>query len=76
MRCPRCGSYQLIVANSRPSDDQVRRRRECLDCKKRFSTLEVSLTEYTDLKQQAAELVTLCKEFEERAAWLRIKYDK
>lgn len=76
MRCPICNSLQVHIVESRAYDTEVRRRRECLDCKKRFNTIEVSLTEHKDLKQQAAALVTLCKEFEERAAWLRIKYGK
>ncbi len=40
MRCPQCGSDQLTVLDSRPRTDSVRRRRECLNCGHRFSTME------------------------------------
>lgn len=42
MRCPSCGHLESKVVDSRPSDDGVtiRRRRECLDCKHRFTTYE------------------------------------
>lgn len=76
MRCPSCGSYQVRTVDSRPYDAEIRRRKECPDCLKRFNTIEIPLEEYKSLKQKSAELIALCKEFEERAAWLRIKYDK
>ena len=56
MRCPNCGSYQLRTVDSRPYDTQVRRRRECHDCKVRFNTIEIPLTEYKTLKARDAEL--------------------
>ncbi|KQC14027.1 MAG: hypothetical protein APR63_06405 [Desulfuromonas sp. SDB] len=42
MRCPFCGSEENKVVDSRPSREgqAVRRRRECLSCKKRFTTYE------------------------------------
>ena len=42
MRCPKCGCENLKVVDSRPSDDGaiIRRRRECLNCKHRFTTYE------------------------------------
>ena len=42
MRCPSCGFPESKVADSRPSDDgaTIRRRRECLECKHRFTTYE------------------------------------
>lgn len=42
MRCPFCGHYDSKVLDSRPADDghSIRRRRECLDCGKRFTTYE------------------------------------
>lgn len=43
MRCPFCGYHDSKVVDSRPAEDYVsiRRRRECLSCKKRFTTFEV-----------------------------------
>lgn len=42
MRCPFCGSIKDQVLDSRPQDqfDTIRRRRECLECHKRFTTYE------------------------------------
>ena len=46
MKCPFCGYHDSKVVDSRPSEDYVsiRRRRECLSCKKRFTTFEVMET--------------------------------
>ena len=42
MRCPYCGSRKDSVIDSRRSKNgsNVRRRRQCLKCKKRFTTYE------------------------------------
>jgi transcriptional repressor NrdR len=42
MRCPKCGSRDDKVIDSRQSRDasSIRRRRECLNCKYRFTTYE------------------------------------
>ena len=42
MRCPSCEYPESKVVDSRPSDDgaTIRRRRECLSCKHRFTTYE------------------------------------
>ncbi len=42
MRCPACSSVDDKVVDSRQSDDgtAIRRRRECLDCSRRFTTYE------------------------------------
>ena len=43
MRCPYCGADESKVIDSRPTEDgeKIRRRRECLNCKKRFTTYEI-----------------------------------
>ena len=41
MRCPFCGCEDTKVIDSRPSDEKKRRRRECPQCQKRFTTYEV-----------------------------------
>ena len=43
MLCPQCGSPRSQVKDSRPTDDgrQIRRRRQCLDCDARFTTIEI-----------------------------------
>jgi len=40
MRCPFCGNDDTKVTDSREADDGIRRRRECLDCGRRFTTYE------------------------------------
>lgn len=43
MKCPFCGYAESRVIDSRPTDEneRIRRRRECLQCKKRFTTYEI-----------------------------------
>ena len=42
MRCPHCKNLESKVVDSRPTEDgkAIRRRRECADCEKRFTTYE------------------------------------
>ena len=42
MRCPFCGYEESKVIDSRPTDEneRIRRRRECIQCGKRFTTYE------------------------------------
>lgn len=41
MKCPFCGTEDTKVIDSRRNEDfSIRRRRECLECKKRFTTYE------------------------------------
>lgn len=54
MRCPFCGYEDSKVIDSRPTDENqtIRRRRECLECKKRFTTYEkVELTPVVIVKK-------------------------
>ena len=43
MKCPYCGYEESKVIDSRPTDEgqRIRRRRECLQCQKRFTTYEI-----------------------------------
>ena len=51
MKCPYCGYSESKVIDSRPTDEgeRIRRRRECLNCAKRFTTYEVIAVSYTHL---------------------------
>ncbi len=40
MNCPFCGHDDTKVTDSRPEPDGIRRRRECLKCGQRFTTVE------------------------------------
>ena len=43
MKCPYCGFEESKVIDSRPTDEgeRIRRRRECIQCQKRFTTYEI-----------------------------------
>jgi len=40
MKCPYCSHSETKVIDSRETEDITRRRRECLNCTKRFTTYE------------------------------------
>ena len=46
MKCPYCGFEDSKVVDSRPTDEgeRIRRRRECMNCSKRFTTYEINET--------------------------------
>ena len=52
MRCPYCGSENSRVVDSRPAEDNnaIRRRRQCDECGKRFTTYEKIETEPLSVK--------------------------
>lgn len=47
MKCPYCLYSESKVIDSRPADDgqRIRRRRECIQCGKRFTTYEIIETQ-------------------------------
>ncbi|MFH1249079.1 MAG: transcriptional regulator NrdR [archaeon] len=45
MRCPFCNFNETKVTDKRESNEGFRRRRECLHCKKRFTTREAIIQE-------------------------------
>jgi transcriptional repressor NrdR len=47
MKCPQCGHLEHRVLETRVHrEEEIRRRRECLKCRLRFSTMETPLTSY------------------------------
>ena len=48
MKCPKCGvnDQQFVISTRRRSTDYISRRRECLSCGHRFTSIEV--VELTD----------------------------
>ena len=48
MKCPFCGDQESKVVDSRHSEDglSIRRRRECLNCQRRFTTYVLLLLGY------------------------------
>ncbi len=54
MRCPYCLQENSKVIDTRESDETIRRRRECLNCGRRFTTYErVAQTSLMVIKQDA-----------------------
>lgn len=41
MKCPYCSFPDSKVIDSRPKDDKIKRRRECINCGARFTTYEL-----------------------------------
>ena len=59
MRCPFCRTDDDKVVDSRLADDgaAVRRRRECLGCGRRFTTLERALDVSLTVRKRSGEVV-------------------
>lgn len=57
MQCPKCGSDDLKVNDTRAAKDgrSIRRRRECLGCKHRFTTIEAIVREDFVVVKQSGE---------------------
>lgn len=52
MKCPYCHKNDTKVVDKRDAEDSTRRRRECLNCKKRFTTYEkIELLNLTVIKK-------------------------
>ena len=52
MDCPYCGNSKTRLTDNRKAPDGVMRRRECLKCKKRFTTYEkVAKTDFYIIKK-------------------------
>lgn len=53
--CPKCQSEQVKVYDMRHTTNGCRRKRKCLACGYRYSTMEVLITEYNNSIMQMAE---------------------
>jgi transcriptional repressor NrdR len=54
MTCPYCAGFTKVI-DSRPDEDSVYRRRECLSCKKRFSTIEIDWQIYVNITKEVSK---------------------
>lgn len=59
MNCPKCGHDVVSCIDSRPRNGTIYRRRKCMECGHRFSTLEISLDDMDRLKHKEALLRSL-----------------
>ena len=62
MNCPKCGYYESKVVDSRNVDEynSIRRRRECLKCRNRFTTYE---------KIRYTPIIVIKKRWYKRTIW-------
>lgn len=51
MVCPKCGSDQLTVVDTRRKEGTVWRRRGCISCGNRFNTVEIGEERMKALKK-------------------------
>ena len=65
MKCPKCNAMGLSCADSRPYYETIRRRRRCLNCGYRFSTVEISIEDYHKLKENEADATDVLSNLEE-----------
>lgn len=49
MQCPECFSKNTLVIDSRPVTQAIKRRRKCENCKHRFTSYEMILSDIKDV---------------------------
>lgn len=56
--CPNCGSHKSKVIGTEPDRNRIaqKRRRMCLECDERYSTIEIRFEQYKELVQRDKEL--------------------
>lgn len=59
IQCPKCGSGASTVRDSRlrTSNNSIRRRRECMSCKYRYTTREAIINEHPERPPTDDELI-------------------
>ena len=73
MRCEKCKA-ETVVKDSRPKDNSIRRRRECLRCGHRFFTMEV-LEAKPDLKIVPKPIPTPVKRKSRKPRFEELNFD-
>lgn len=58
MICPKCGSGELSIVDTRPRRGIVRRRRRCIWCDHRFTTVELPYDTYKEDKRKMLERIS------------------
>ena len=64
MKCPKCNALGLTCIDSRPYNETIKRRRKCLNCGYRFSTVEIGIDDYSKLKEREADAADVLSELE------------
>lgn len=72
IKCDNCGGRQSFVVDSRPNKNGrlIRRRRECVACAKRFSTIEVKANSFDEIPDIILNLIldTMSREIKENVS--------
>lgn len=61
MRCVFCKCDETFVIDSRKKLGRIQRRHECVECNRRFNTIEIAVNEYNALIDEVAGLKKLIK---------------
>ena len=64
MRCTKCEGKTQIT-ETRTSPFGIRRRHKCTSCKHRFTTVEITMSEYTSITGQLKKFKNIPKELKE-----------
>ena len=59
--CPECGSSDTHIVDTRSIREAVRRRRQCRDCRQRWTTYEITAEVFERLSRRAQAYQRLCK---------------
>lgn len=59
MNCPKCGSDETAVRDTRMTGIVRYRRRKCNRCGNKFSTMEIPMQEYIRLKADEAAVESI-----------------
>lgn len=70
MICPKCNGRESKCIDTRQYDDGIRRRRECLVCGTRFSTVEVGVDHYRNLEANSLRGSMLINELARKERFL------
>jgi len=66
--CPKCKGKTIVIDSRRNPKNQVRRRRKCIKCSNRFSTVEIIKTKKSveeGYKKSSEENVAVAEEMED-----------
>lgn len=69
MQCPKCANTLASCIDSRQKNDTIYRRRKCMECGFRYSTMEITLDENNRLREvekSLKELLSHAQEIKER----------
>lgn len=80
MHCPNCNRETSVVDTRRSEDNSMRRRRECKQCRYRFTTTEQLVPEdriklantATAVRGEMQHLITLFRQLDKLAAGLEL----